>query len=145
MSNRVLLSLDVGDARIGVAISRSAIIAEPLCTLERTSRKQTLDEIEEIVRREKVTEMVIGLPTREDGTSGDRVAKTEAFARSLKRRIPGLLWHFQDERYSTVEAAEIRPDARGVRGALDRLAAAVILRDFLARHVANADDTPRAT
>lgn len=145
MSARVLLALDVGDARIGVAISRSAIIAEPLCTIERAARKQTLDEIEGIVRRERVTEMVVGLPTREDGTAGDRVEKTEAFVRSLKRRIPGLLWHFQDERYSTVEAAEIRPDARGVRGGLDRLAAAVILRDFLARRVVPPGDASSTT
>ncbi len=132
MTSRVLMALDVGDARIGVAISRSSMIAEPLVTIERTSRTQTLDEIEAIVREHGVTEVVVGLPVREDGTEGAQAAKTRAFARSLRRRLPGLRQHFLDERYSSVEAAEIAGGKPPDRGRIDRLAAAVILRDFLA-------------
>lgn len=130
---RVLLALDVGDARIGVAISRSGMIAQPLLTIERVSRRRTLDAIEQIVRAHGVTEIVVGLPVREDGAEGIQAEKTRAFARSLKRRLPGPRLHFLDERYSSVEAGEISPRGHLERGRIDKLAAAVILRDFLAR------------
>lgn len=130
---RVLLALDVGDARIGVAISRSGMIAQPLGTIERNSRTGTLDAIESMVREHGVTQIVVGLPVREDGVEGTQAAKTRAFARSLKRRLPAVHLAFFDERYSSVEAGEISPTGHLERGRIDKLAAAVILRDFLAR------------
>ena len=130
---RVFLSLDVGDARIGVAISRSGMIAQPLATIERESRTQTLNAVESMVRDHGVTDVVVGLPVREDGREGTQAAKTRAFARSLKRRLPALRLTFFDERYSSVEAGEISPTGHREQGRIDKLAAAVILRDFLAR------------
>lgn len=138
---RIWLALDVGDAKIGVALSRSGMIAEPLETVERESKSFTLDAISRFVSTHGVTDIVIGLPIREDGDEGDQADKTRTFARSLKRRLPTTRYHFQDERYSSAEAADIRPDARNVRGGIDRLAAAVILRDFLARLSEKGDAT----
>lgn len=130
----VYLALDVGDARIGVAISRSGVLAQPLMTIERRGRKQVLDELEALTREHTVTDCVLGLPVLEGGRPGEQAEKTRAFSRSLQRRLPALRLHFQDERYSSAEAEEIAA-AKGYdqppRALIDRLAAAVILRDFL--------------
>ncbi len=135
MSNTpVFLALDVGDVRIGVAVSRSGVLAEPLRTINREGRKRTLDALESVVQETGATDCVIGLPLLEGGEEGAQAEKTRAFARSLQRRIPGLHVHFFDERFSSSEAEDIAArkgyDAPP-RALIDRLAAAVILQDFL--------------
>lgn len=125
----VYMALDVGDVRIGVALSRSGVIAEPLKTIERTGRKQTLNAIESVVSEYGVTDCVIGLPLLEGGAEGEQAEKTRAFARSLARRLPKLQIHFHDERYSSGEAMEII-GAKGA-GRVDQVAAAVFLQAFL--------------
>lgn len=133
-ANPVYMSLDVGDARIGVALSRSGVLAEPLLTVERIGRSAALDAIEEIVESNRVSVCVVGLPLLENGTEGEQAAKTRKFARSLARRLPALEITFWDERHSSAEAAEIagkRIKSTGDKGLIDRIAAAVILREYL--------------
>ncbi len=129
-----VIALDVGDVRIGVAISRSWVIAEPLETIKRVGRKQTLNALERIITANSVTHCVVGLPLLEDGQSGEQAEKSRAFARSMARRFPQLTIDLHDERYSSRDATEIAGErVRGGenRGLVDRLAAAVILREFL--------------
>jgi putative pre-16S rRNA nuclease len=129
-----LLGLDVGDVRIGVAISRSGVIAEPLVTIERIGRRQTLNAIEELVKTNSVDQCVVGLPSLESGVEGEQVEKTRAFIRSLSRRIPQLKIEFYDERYTSSRARDIAGDrVQGAdnKGLIDRIAAAVILQDYL--------------
>ena len=134
MPRDVFLCLDVGDVRIGAAISRSGVIAEPLTTIERQSKRQTLDALEELVNREKVTVCVLGLPYLEGGAEGEQAEKTRSFGRSLARRLPGLQIDFWDERYSSAEArdhAGRRAGPGAEKGLIDRLAAAFILQSYL--------------
>lgn len=134
----IYLSLDVGDARIGVAISRSGVIAEPLATIERRGRKQTLDALSRIISENGVTQVVAGLPLLESGVAGEQAEKTRAFCRSLARRIPKLAIEYHDERYSSTEARAIAAgriaDGQN-KDLVDRIAAAVILQSYLdAKH-----------
>jgi putative Holliday junction resolvase len=130
----VTIALDYGDARIGVALSRSGVLATPLTTVKNIGRKQVLDALQKIVDEHSVTRCVIGMPYMPSGDEGERTEKTRAFARSLARRLPALQIVFHDERYTTVDAEEIagnRARDNKSTGVVDRIAAAVILREFL--------------
>lgn len=140
--NVVFLGLDVGDARVGVAISRTGVIAQPLTTLERKGRRQILDALEALVDEHGVSVVVVGLPLLEGGAAGQQARKAQAFARSLQRRLPRLEVAMQDERHSSAQARELEP-APGGKGIVDRRAAAFILQRYLdARPAADASGPP---
>ena len=109
-------------------------IASPLCTLDRVSvRKDTL-RIAELCRKEGAEAVVVGLPYDLDGGEG----RSARLARQVGEAVAaetGLPVHYQDERFSTVEAAsrlqEGGYDARKQRAIIDQAAAAVILQDWL--------------
>ena len=62
----IILGLDIGDARTGVAISDElGIAAHPLCTIQRKSRKALLAELQELVTAHKVERIVVGLPLQD--------------------------------------------------------------------------------
>ncbi|MBX3729114.1 MAG: Holliday junction resolvase RuvX [Candidatus Sumerlaeia bacterium] len=126
-----LLALDVGDRRIGVAVSESGVIAKPLGAVERTGRKATLDALEALVRQYDVRRAVVGLPLLEGGVAGEQAEKTRAFVRSLQRRLPGLEVVEWDERHTSSEAREILGPGRLEPGRIDSVAAAVILQEYL--------------
>jgi putative holliday junction resolvase len=130
-----ILALDLGEKRVGIAVSDALSISiARLDPLARTSWKQLLRDVENLVRRFDAQTVVIGLPLRLNGSFGDAALDVrdvaKKFARSL--RVPVYL---QDERLSSVEAEEkLRAEGhkRGEVSALvDSEAAAVILRDFL--------------
>lgn len=134
MSQETFAALDVGDVRIGVAISRSGVIAEPLATIERIGRSQTLNELQSIIEANRITTLVVGIPLLESGGEGEQAEKSRAFARSLQRRMPAVRITFQDERYTSAEAREIagkRAAPGEKKGLVDRIAAAIILQAFL--------------
>ena len=131
----IILGLDVGDVRIGVAISDElGFAAHPLCTITRKNRKTDLAAICDLINAHQVEEVVIGLPLMLDGEIGIQAEKVQKFANRLKRqaRIP---IHFQDERLTTVEAADILRDVgkprRKRRQIIDQVAAVVILDEYL--------------
>ena len=132
-----LLALDVGDKRIGVAISDATrMLVTPVETVHRKNTKVDVDRISKLAKEHEVAEVVIGLPKNMDGTEGEQAAKVRSFARRLMRET-GLTVHFEDERLSTFTATE-RLVARGVntgknRDLVDMEAAVVILQSFLDR------------
>ncbi|MDX2175752.1 MAG: Holliday junction resolvase RuvX [Candidatus Sumerlaeia bacterium] len=127
-----MLALDVGDRWVGVALSRSRIVCEPLATIERKGRTQILDAVQRLVEEHRAGEVVLGLPLLRDGSKGDQAEKVLAFGRSLQRRLGRVPVRYQDERYTSLEAGEIRREAElGDRHATDALAAAIILRDYM--------------
>lgn len=128
------LGLDLGDARIGVAISDDERrIAVPLGTV-RTGAPADLKAIGQLVAEHDVTLVVVGHPLLLSGEAGERAAHAERFAGALEAflRVPVVL---QDERLSTTEAEralrETGADGRMRRGAVDRSAATVILQAWL--------------
>jgi len=129
-----VLGLDLGDARIGVAISDDARrMAVPLGTV-RKGAPEDVRAIAELVREHAVTLVVVGHPLLLSGKAGERAHHAERFAAALTGllKVPVLL---QDERLSTVEAEralrETGVSGRDRRRAVDRSAATVILQAWL--------------
>lgn len=130
-----ILCLDLGTKHVGVAISDPTLIAiTTVKALRRSSWKQLLRDIGDLVRRFDARTMVIGFPLRLDASEGSAAEEVrrmaEKFARSLE--IPIFL---QDERLTSVEAEEnLRAkgyDRAEVAARVDSEAAAIILRDFI--------------
>jgi putative holliday junction resolvase len=129
-----VLGLDLGDARIGVAISDDRRrIAVPLGTV-RTGAPADVMAIADLVRGHDVTLVVIGHPLHLSGDAGERAHHAERFAEALDAflDVPVLL---QDERLSSVEADRALRQAgasgRERRRTVDRSAATVILQAWL--------------
>jgi putative Holliday junction resolvase len=136
-----IVGLDVGERRIGVAVSDvTRTLARPLgvlrsAGLETDAVQMAADEIARLAHEEDgVASIVVGLPRRLDGTPTDMTPRVERFARQLEARsaLPVIL---QDERLSSREAesrlALRQKDWRVRKQRLDAAAAAVILQDYL--------------
>lgn len=134
VSGRVL-GLDLGDVRIGAAISDPARrVAVALGTIHVGRPPGELLAIAELVRAHDVTTVVIGEPLSMDGSRGTRATHTAAFADAVRAvvSVPVVL---QDERLSTVEASkglrEAGASAKRQRAVIDASAAQVILQAWL--------------
>jgi putative Holliday junction resolvase len=131
----VILALDVGEARIGVAVSDpTETLATPRGVIRRRSTATALDAIVQVVSEVGAGEVVVGLPISLDGALHQQARRVQALAERLRARlsVPVTYW---DERLSTVSAAEalraagVRPAK--VRERIDAAAAAVILQECL--------------
>lgn len=129
------LALDLGDARIGVAVSDpSGTIAGGQETYERRGDECDFSYIAGKIETLDCDTVVVGLPLNMDGTEGDRVAVTRAFADKLSEYTSAKIV-FQDERWTTVSAEKMlinsgvrRKDRKKV---VDKVAAAIILQTYL--------------
>jgi putative Holliday junction resolvase len=129
-----VLGLDLGDARIGVAISDDGRrMAVPLGTV-RTGAPSDVKAIADLVTEHGVTLIVIGHPLLLSGEAGERAHLAERFAEALRSLLP-IDVVLQDERLSTAEAdralREAGASGRERRRAVDRSAATVILQAWL--------------
>ena len=130
-----IIGLDVGTKTVGVALSDVlGITAQPFETITRKENnklRRTYARIEEIIRENDVTEIVVGYPKNMDDTIGERAKACEEFAAALGRRtgLPVTLW---DERLTTDEVLEECGVKRENRKAvIDQLAAVFILRGYM--------------
>jgi putative Holliday junction resolvase len=130
------LGLDVGNRRIGVAVSDElGITAQPVLTLERKrNRRDDLRSLGRLARRFNAAGIVVGNPVHLSGEPGTQSAKTKAFANELGE-LTGLPIHFWDERLTTQEAHRILYQAgherQKHRRVVDQVAATLILQSFL--------------
>ncbi|MGL4650299.1 MAG: Holliday junction resolvase RuvX, partial [Caldilineaceae bacterium] len=132
-----LLALDVGLARIGVALTDPlGLAARPLLTLQRRSRNQDFDDLATLVTRYEVEAVVCGLALNMDGSEGPQAAGTRKWAMRLAQALRAILGCplpiiFWDERLSSYTARELQgADAYADVGE-DALAATVILQAYL--------------
>jgi putative Holliday junction resolvase len=130
-----VLALDVGDRRIGVAVSDElGVTAQGVTTIHRRSWAADLAEIARLVEQWGAESVVVGWPLTLEGTVGPRARIVQDFIKRLERvvRIPITTW---DERYSTVTAERVLLDADLSRAkrrqVVDKTAAVVILQHFL--------------
>jgi putative Holliday junction resolvase len=129
-----VLGLDLGQARIGVAISDpDRRVAVPLGTV-RTGAPADVKALAAMAREHGVLEVVVGLPLTMSGAAGEAAGLATRFAEAL-RAVLGLPVHLQDERLSTVEAERRLREAgrtgRARREVVDEHAAVVILQTWL--------------
>jgi len=148
MGHRRTLALDVGDRRIGLAITDAlGLTAQPLFTLHRagtsaSALRSDLKAIGRFIRQHKVEVVVVGNPLHADGTASPQAAKAQAFAAALREAQPALEHHLLDERLTTREAhALLDASGRGQRfdragklerqEIIDQVAAVLLLEAFL--------------
>lgn len=130
------LGLDVGNRRIGVAVSDElGLTAQPVMTLERKrSKRDDLRSLARLCRRFGVAGIVVGNPLQLSGEAGAQAAKTQEFAAELGELtgLPIALW---DERLTTHEAHQLLYQAGHARQkhrkVVDQVAATLILQSFL--------------
>ncbi len=137
-----VLALDVGDRRIGMAISDpNGRLAVPLRTLQRRSLEADVAEIAALAAQEEAGTLVVGLPLSLDGSEGRQAEHVRGFARRLQDSV-SLPIEFWDERLSTVQAEQLlsrrqaglrthRPRSSKGKAEQDALAAAIILQGYL--------------
>ena len=129
-----LIALDIGERRIGIAISESGLLATPHSILQRKSKKEDFARLGQLISTLRIERVIVGLPyslTSEDKI-GPQARRIQRYAETLAKTIAIPIEYF-DESYSTVEARSLRP-ANGRRGSkqyIDDAAAAVILQNYL--------------
>ena len=134
------LALDVGDRRIGVAVSdMTGLIATPLTVIHRKSKVEDFHKIARLVAEQDASGLVVGQPLNADGSAGPQAARVERYALALVQALhdEGLevTMTFWDEYLSTQRAQQAMIAAgrrsKQRRTQIDAAAAAVILQDYL--------------
>jgi len=129
------LGLDIGDKRIGVALSDpEGILASPFTIINRRDESRDIEAIIDIIRRQQVGRVIVGLPRSLDGSLGKQAEKVKAFTQRLceQTKVPV---EYRDERLTTVMAERLRRAASSKKARRkarhDDLAAAIILQGYL--------------
>lgn len=130
-----VLGLDVGDRRIGVALSDAlGITAQRLTCLERRGLATDVEAVRALVERHGISTIVVGLPLTMRGTAGVQAGKVSAFSEALRRRVSVPI-EMVDERLTTVQGEralrETRASRRTRKQVIDQVAAQLILQQFL--------------
>jgi len=130
-----ILALDLGQRRVGVALSDpDGIMAHPLVQLEPRGRRDLVASVAKLVEEHGAGRVVAGIPLLPDAARGEQARRAEGVIRALREvlKVPVVEW---DERFSTQEAAEALRDAgvkpRQRKERLDKAAAAIILQAYL--------------
>ena len=133
-----LIGLDLGSKRIGVSIcDEKQLIATPFKTIERSSSKDLINELQNIIKDNNIKGIIIGNPLNMDGSSGSSAQSAKDMSDNISRSIdlPICLW---DERLSTVGAfnlsSQLDVNISKREKKIDENAAAFILQgaiDFL--------------
>lgn len=138
--NERIIALDIGDVRIGIAVSDpTRTIATPLEVLTRVGWGPDTRHIKALCDRYETTRVLSGLPLNMDGSEGFQARKVRDFCAQLEKA--GLDVIFQDERLTTVTAEDALLEGNLSRQerkkTVDKVAAAVILQQWLdAQHTA---------
>jgi putative Holliday junction resolvase len=141
-----VLGIDFGDRNVGLALSDALrLTAQPLDTYRLKNRDaDDRKYFQDLVLKQQVVEIIIGLPLRMDGTTGTRVEKTRAFAKWLEGavHIPIIFW---DERLTTHQALSVMHEQKvrlkAKKSVINQISAAIILQSYLDSKRADANIT----
>lgn len=139
MAAKRWMGLDMGDKRIGVAVTDLLMLtAQGVESYTRTeSEKKDIVHLCELCRQYDVGKIVCGLPKNMNGTLGPMAEKVQAFAEKLQK-ASGLEIVFEDERLTTVYAERLLLQAdmsrQKRRKVIDKMAAVAILQSYMDRH-----------
>jgi len=133
-----ILGIDYGTKRIGVAMSDpTRLIAQGITTLDNNIK--TVEKLLEIVKREEVVRIIVGMPYTADGGKGKKALEVEEFIQQLKQHttIEIDTW---DESYSSVNAHQafidigMKKKKRQQKARVDEMAARLMLQEYLDSH-----------
>ena len=135
MTSMRVLGLDVGDRRIGVALSDAlGLTAQPLIVLTRQDAARDLEAVRALVEQHEVERVVVGLPLTLRGAQGPQAKKVASFADILRRRLPVPI-QLVDERLTSVQGERaliaMGSSRRKRKQVIDQVAAQLILQQFL--------------
>ncbi len=130
-----IVGLDVGEKRIGVALSDElAIAAHPFTVVVRDGLEKDLRKIGEIVQEYSAAGIVVGLPLNMNGTIGESAKRVLSFIDSLKKKLPVSVEAW-DERLTTVSSEKVLLEAdlsrKKRKKVIDKVAAALLLQCYL--------------
>lgn len=130
----MILGIDYGASRTGLAISENGLIAATLETFAEKNMNKVAEHAAELVSKHNIDKVVVGLPKNMDGSIGDSGKKAKKLAKMIKELtgVKIILW---DERLTTVSAHNLMNETN-VRGqkrkdSVDKIAAAFILQSYL--------------
>ena len=130
-----ILAIDLGDRRMGLALSDPlGLTAQGLPTVERRNRREDMNYIQSLARRNDVSAIIVGNPINMDGTAGPQSMAASEFAAKLGKHL-ALEVRLWDERLTSVEAnrvlrqAGLGPEQRAQ--SVDQVAAVLLLENFL--------------
>ncbi len=134
----VILSVDYGDVRTGVAVcDKFEMLASPVGVITERSAEILVDKIKDIATERKAQKIVLGLPKNMDGTEGFRAERCKEFSGLLNEKT-GLPVVLQDERLTTVSAHNIlnETNTRGQKrkAVVDAVSAVLILEDYIQKN-----------
>lgn len=126
------LGLDIGDKRIGVALSDpQGMLASPLTIINRKDDLTDVEAITTIIDQNQVGQIIVGLPLYMDGSISNQAKKVQTFTQELGNRTEVPI-EFRDERLTTVSAKRLMETVRKSRKTRDdAVAAALILQSYL--------------
>ena len=134
-----LLGIDYGSKRIGIAITDElCMTANAVTTIYRNGTVE-YSQISDIVKKNGITAIVVGLPVQTDGQLGQAAAKVQEFTEKLKTCLPeNISIEFQDEQYTSKEVdSELRKFSVSVKKRkekIDQLSARYILEMYIERN-----------
>lgn len=130
-----VLGLDVGDSKIGVAMSDAlGWIAQGVTTFRRKNMQQDLSYLRKLIHENDIKEVVVGLPMKKNGTADAQTRKILRFADILRKtfHIPVKTW---DERFTTIQANKLlecgHVSKKKKAAVIDKVAAVIILQGYL--------------
>ena len=134
-----ILALDVGERRIGVALSNALnITAQGLETIKMDKKKDALLRIRDLAKDHGASKIIIGLPFNMDGTKGAAAGMVEEFVVMLKKETPVPI-EMIDERLTTLQGERVLLEAdlsrKKRKAVIDKIAAQLILQNYLDLHV----------
>ncbi|MBT3168889.1 MAG: Holliday junction resolvase RuvX [Candidatus Cloacimonetes bacterium] len=134
MENFRLMGMDYGEVRIGIAISDPLqIFSKPYKVLQ-NNENDVFGEISEIIEKENVEKIILGLPVNFDGNDTQKTKEVREFAKILQTKIKVPL-EFSDERYTSADANDLLKkmgySPQEGRKHIDKIAAALILKNYL--------------
>ena len=131
-----IVAIDFGLKRTGLAMTdEKAIIASPLTTVESSS---LMDFLMQLTSKEAISTIVIGFPTRLDGSDTHITENVRLLKGALEKQFPSIAIALQDERFSSSRAMETihlagKKKQMQEKSLVDKLAATLILQDYLAQ------------
>ena len=132
-----ILSVDWGEARIGLALSDpTGTLASPLTTLHEKDKRAQIERVVELAKQHEVVRIIVGIPFTVDGEEGSMARWARKYAEKLER-VGGIEVIGVDERYTSVAADFALEAADGGRrrgrdkGDRDSAAAAIMLQEYL--------------